>query len=86
MKPEEMVGKHKFENVVPEEQSMPRHVYLSKSDFDEHGCSINCPGCRSILKGFRRQGHSEAFRPKDAESVGRYLLAREGKGSRARVL
>ena len=62
MKPEEMVGKHKFENVVPQEQSMPRHVYLSKSDFDEHGCSSNCPGCRSILKGTRRQGHSEACR------------------------
>ena len=62
MKPEEMVGKHKFENVVPEEQSMPRHVYLSKSDFDEHGCSSNCPGCRSILKGTRRPGRSEACR------------------------
>ena len=62
MKREEMVGKHKFENVVPEEQSMPRHVYLSKSDFDEHGCSSDCPGCWSILKGIRRQGHSEAWR------------------------
>ena len=62
MKREEMVGKHKFENVVPEEQSMPRHVYLTKSDFDEHGCSSDCLGCRSILKGIRRQGHSEAWR------------------------
>ena len=59
MKPEEMVGKHIFENVVPEKQSMPRHVYLSKRDFDEHGCSSDCPGCLSIL---RRQGHSEACR------------------------
>ena len=62
MKPEEMVGKHKPENVAPEEQSMPRHVYLSKNDFDEHDCSSNCPGCRSILKGIRRQGQSEACR------------------------
>ena len=56
-----MVGKHIFENVVQEEQSMPRHCYLSKRDFDEH-CSSNCPGCRSILKGIRRQGHREACR------------------------
>ena len=62
MKPEEMVGKHIFENVVLEEQSMPRHCYLSKRDFDEHGCSSDCPGCLSILKGIRRQGHREACR------------------------
>ena len=69
MKPEEMVGKHKFENVVPEEQSMPRHVNLSKSDFDEHGCSSNCLGCRSILKGIRRQGHSEACRQRTQKAL-----------------
>ena len=69
MKPEEMVGKHKFENIVPEEQSMPRHVYFSKSDFDEHGCSSNCPGCRSILKGIRRQVHSEACRQRTQKAL-----------------
>ena len=41
---------------------MPRRVYLNKNDFEEHGYSSGCPGCRSILKGIRRQGHSEACR------------------------
>ena len=41
---------------------MSRRVYLNKNDIEEHGNSSGCPGCRSILKGIRRQGHSEACR------------------------
>ena len=59
---EEMAKKHKFKDTVPEEQSMPRPVYLSISYFDEHGKSSRCLICRSMLKGIRRQGHSEACR------------------------
>ena len=53
---------HKFQEIVEDEQSMPRRVYLNKNDFEEHGYSSGCPGCRAILKGIRRQGHSEACR------------------------
>ena len=53
---------HKFQEIVEDEQSMPRRVYLNKNDFEEHGYSSGCPGCRSILEGIRRQGHSEACR------------------------
>ena len=77
---EEMAKKHKFENNVPEEQSMSRFVYLSKSDFDEHVCSSRCPRCRSILKGIRRQDHSKACRQrmqKALEGTERLERARE---------
>jgi hypothetical protein len=42
--------------------TIPRRVYISKEDLDKFGYSAQCIGCRSILRGTRRQGHSEACR------------------------
>jgi hypothetical protein len=43
-------------------ESIPRQVYLRKSDFEEHGFTSSCPGCVSIIRGKARQGHSKACR------------------------
>ena len=53
---------HKFQENVEDEQPMPRCENLNKNVFQEHGYSSGCLGCRSILKGIRRQGHSGACR------------------------
>ena len=50
----------KTDELVREELSAPRRVYIQKGDFEQHGYSARCPGCRSILKGTTRQGHTEA--------------------------
>jgi hypothetical protein len=43
-------------------ESIPRQVYLRRSDFEEHGFTSSCPGCVSIIRGKARQGHSKACR------------------------
>ncbi len=56
---------------VQEELVNPRRTYLSKEDFEKLGYSGKCPGCRSILKGTARQGHSEECRKRmEKELVG----------------
>ena len=41
---------------------VPRNVYISKADLETYGYTSGCIGCRSILKGGSRQGHSVACR------------------------
>ena len=47
---------------VEEYQAVPRNVYIAKEDLERWGYTVGCPGCKSILRGTTRQGHSEACR------------------------
>jgi hypothetical protein len=40
----------------------PNRFMIRKEDLEKHGYSANCPGCKSILRGTARQGHSESCR------------------------
>ena len=46
---------------------IPYRFHIKKADLEKHGYSTKCPGCRSILKGTSRQGHSEACRERFTE-------------------
>ena len=35
-----------------------KRVHLDQSDFDAHGLTQECPGCRPMREGIRAQGHS----------------------------
>ena len=54
MEPEE--GKEEEELVVP------RNIYLKKTDFEAHGYSKDCKGCRAVLRGAARTPHSAECR------------------------
>ena len=41
---------------------VPRRMYIRKSDVEEHGYTVRCPGCILILRGTARQEHSDACR------------------------
>ena len=41
---------------------VPRQFCMRKVDFKKHGYSSGCKGCRALLKGTSRQGHSEECR------------------------
>ena len=41
---------------------VPRRMYIKKSDVEEHGYTVRCPGCISILRETARQEHSDACR------------------------
>ena len=42
----------------PAEAGPSKRVYLKQSDFNAHGLTQGCPGCRAMRKGIRAQGHS----------------------------
>ena len=44
------------------DERVPVRFHVKKTDLETHGYSTRCFGCRSILRGTRRQGHSEACR------------------------
>lgn len=44
------------------QKSMPRNVAISKADLEAHGYTLGCGGCKAILKGTSRQGHSQGCR------------------------
>ena len=45
-----------------EELVVPRNIYLKKSDFETHGYSKDCKGCRAVLRGAARTPHSAECR------------------------
>ena len=47
---------------VEAEMTIPRRAQLKKDDFEKFGYTAKCPGCRSMLRGGTRQGHSELCR------------------------
>jgi hypothetical protein len=47
----------------------PNRFMIRKEDLERHGYSANCQGCRSILRGTARQGHSESCRKRIEEAL-----------------
>ena len=47
---------------VEPEITVPKRVHLTKEDLDWLGYTSKCPGCKSILMGTTRQGHTETCR------------------------
>jgi hypothetical protein len=47
----------------------PHRFRIGKEDLETHGYSANCQGCKSILRGTARQGHSEACRKRLEEAL-----------------
>ena len=45
-----------------EEVIVPRRMYLKKEDFERHGYTRDCLGCKALLMGARAVGHSAACR------------------------
>ena len=67
-----------YKEKISEEASgevVPRRMYIRKSDVEEHGYTVRCPGCVSILRGTARQEHSDACRR-------RTLTGRRGRRTR----
>ena len=70
------MGDRRDRNHEPDEALLPKHpaeagpskrVYLKQSDFDAHGLTQGCPGCRAMREGIRAQGHSAICRARMEE-------------------
>ena len=48
---------------------VPRNIYLRKSDFETHGYSKDCKGCRAVLRGAARTPHTEECRKRMMEAL-----------------
>ena len=51
----------------PAEAGPSKRVYLKQSDFDAHGLTQGCLGCRAMRGGIRAQGHSAVCRARMEE-------------------
>ena len=50
-------------------EQVPLRFYIKKADLEQHGFSARCPGCKALLRGTARQGHSEDCRRRLAEAM-----------------
>ena len=65
---------------MEENEPVPRKVYIQKEDLEEHGYTVGCPGCKSVLRGTTRQGHTEGCRKRvEKELEGTAKVARAKK-------
>ena len=51
----------------PADAGPSKRVHLEQSDFDAHGLTQGCPGCRPMREGIRAQGHSAVCRARMEE-------------------
>ena len=51
------------------EQKAPVRFMIKREDLEKHGFSTKCPGCKAILRGTARQGHSEQCRARLTEAM-----------------
>ena len=61
----EDLGRQMLEPEVAKEKEVvfvPHRIMIKKKDLEKYGYSAGCPGCKAILRGTARQGHSEACR------------------------
>lgn len=61
--------------------SLPRQFRISDTDYHEHGYTMECPGCKALLRGKAKQKHSDQCRARMAEAV---AGSRRVEGARAR--
>ena len=57
------------EEKVEAERAVPTRFAIKKDDLLKHGYSAKCPGCKAILSGTARQGHSEECRKRMAREM-----------------
>ena len=51
-------------------ERVPGRFHIKKTDLETHEFSTQCAGCKSILRGTGRQGHSEACQKRLMEVIG----------------
>ena len=52
-----------------EDLVVPRNLYLKKADFEKHGYSKDCRGCKSLLRGTARLPQSVACRKRVTQAL-----------------
>ena len=58
-----VMNKHFEENMKKEEEEkVPRRMDITKRVLEQHGYTQKCQGCRAVILGHARQGHSEGCR------------------------
>ena len=71
-------GELEAEKKVETQDAVPRNLFITVKDLQEHGYSFGCQGCLSILRGKSRQGRSAACRKRFED-----ILGKTGKVKRA---
>ena len=61
------------------EEAVPRRMFIRKQDVEEHGYTVRCPGCVSILRGTARQEHSTECRRRLERELGMTEMAKRTK-------
>ena len=64
-----MSDKAVVEERVEAERAVPTRCSINKDDLLKHGYSAKCRGCKAILRGTARQGHSEECRRRMAREM-----------------
>ena len=64
----ERVGEQEADR-ADSEKAVPRRPQLNKADFDKHGWTQGCPGCKAALLGKPAQGHTDACRRRMEENL-----------------
>jgi hypothetical protein len=62
-----------------EGERVPRRMFIKKEDVEEHGYTVRCPGCVSILRGTARQEHSMECRRRLEKELGVTERAKRAK-------
>ena len=61
------------------EETVPRRMFIRKQDVEEHGYTVRCPGCVSILRGTARQEHTRKCRRRLEKELGMTERAKKAK-------
>ena len=61
------------------EEVVPIKIFRRKQDVEEHGHTVRCPGCVSILRGTARQEHSAVRRRRLVRELGMTERAKRAK-------
>ena len=61
------------------EEVVPRRMFIRKQDVEEHGYTIRCPGCVSILRGTARQEPTAECRRRMEKELGMTERANRAK-------
>ena len=61
------------------EEVVPIKIFRRKQDVEEHGHTVRCPGCVSILRGTARQEHSADCRRRLERELGMTERAKKAK-------
>ena len=54
-----------------EERRAPYRMRLTRTDFEQHGCTQGCQGCNAILRQMTAVGHSDARKKRMMEAIAR---------------